>query len=140
MNSQKKSDNKTGDFTEMIKYWLQSSDYDFDTMLDLYRTNRYYWALFIGHLSLEKMLKAYYVKQKNENPPFIHNLIRLAELTDMKVNDDQKKMLATITTFNISTRYDDHKMSFYKKCTKNFTDTWIENIKTLRQWIKKQLK
>jgi HEPN domain-containing protein len=136
VNSHKKRDLKSGDFAEMIRYWLQSSDYDYDTMVDLYKVNRYHWALFMGHLSLEKLLKAYYIHQKHENPPLIHNLLRLAELTDLKVNDDQKKMLAAITTFNLSTRYDDYNMSFYKKCTKEFTEAWIENIKTLRLWIK----
>lgn len=88
MNTLTKSDYKPDDFIEIINYWLQSSDYDFDTMMDLYKVNRYHWALFMGHLSLEKLMKAYYVKLKYENPPLIHNLLRLAELIDLKINAD----------------------------------------------------
>jgi len=28
---------------------------------------------------------------------------------------------------------------FYKKCTPDFTAIWIDNIKTLREWIKMTL-
>jgi HEPN domain-containing protein len=123
------------DFTEIIKFWIQSSDYDFDTMMDLYKVKRFHWALFMGHLSLEKLLKAYYVLKNQENPPLIHNLLRLTEMTDLILDEEKKKILAVITTFNISTRYDDYKMSFYRKCTKEFTELWIENIRTIRLWI-----
>jgi hypothetical protein len=34
---------------------------------------------------------------------------------------------------------DDYKQAFYYKCTKEFTSQWIENIKTLRLWIKEKL-
>jgi len=52
---------------------------------------------------------------------------------------DYKAMLDTISGFNINTRYNDYKQSFYKKCTIEFTEKWIQNIRALRVWIKKQL-
>lgn len=94
-------------------------------------------ALFIGHLMIEKLLKALYVKINNDYPPFIHNLLRLAEKCDLKLTEDQKLFLVTVTAFNINARYDDYKMSFQQKCTPEYTVTWIENLKTNRQWIKK---
>jgi len=48
-------------------------------------------------------------------------------------------MRDVITTFNINARYEDYKLEFYRRCTKEFTETWINNIKELRQWIKSQL-
>ena len=94
-------------------------------------------ALFIGHLMIEKLLKALYVNINNNYPPFIHNLLRLAEKCDLKLTEDQKLFLVTVTAFNINARYDDYKMSFQQKCTPEYTVTWIENLKTNRQWIKK---
>ena len=41
--------------------------------------------------------------------------------------------------FNINARYDDYKQEFYKKCTPEFTEQWIDNIGVLRLWIKEQL-
>lgn len=53
------------------------------------------------------------------------------------MTDEQKTFLATVTALNINARYDDYKLSFQKKCTPEFTATWIENLKRNRQWIKK---
>lgn len=59
---------------------------------------------------IEKLLKAYYVKVKSDYPPFIHNLLRLAEKADLELNEEQKEQLATITAFNIN----DRNRAFYK--------------------------
>jgi HEPN domain-containing protein len=63
---------------EQIKYWADSSDRDYKTMHHLYEKKDYNWALFLGHLVIEKLLKAYFVKNVNNKPPFIINLLRLA--------------------------------------------------------------
>ncbi|MQY78841.1 MAG: HEPN domain-containing protein [Bacteroidetes bacterium] len=136
----KENNTSSNNSYKLIGYWISTSDYDYETMIDLYRSKRYHWALFMGHLSIEKLLKAYYVKVKRENPPFIHNLLRLAEKADLELDNEQKNILATLTTFNINTRYDDYKLSFYKTCTREFTKKWIEHIKDYRQWIKELLK
>jgi HEPN domain-containing protein len=127
------------DKDKLIKYWIDSSDDDFSTMLTLYETKRYNWALFLGHLIIEKLFKAYYVKINGDYPPYIHNLLRLAENSKLELLDEQKYILATITAFNINARYDDYKMSFQKKCTEEFATEWIEKIKSSRQWIKEIL-
>ncbi len=130
-------DQKNFDKNKLIKYWSDSSDDDFDTMIAMFENKKFNWALFVGHLMIEKLLKALYVKTNNDYPPFIHNLLRLAEKCDLELTDDHKLFLVTVTAFNINTRYDDYKMSFQQKCTSEFTTTWIENLKINRQWIKK---
>ncbi|OFX32318.1 MAG: DNA-binding protein [Bacteroidetes bacterium GWA2_32_17] len=124
------------DSEKLIKYWTESSDDDFDTMLAMFETKRYNWSLFVGHLMIEKLLKAYYVKIKQDFPPFIHNLLRLAEIAEIKLTEEQKIFFVTITAFNINTRYDDYKMSFQKRCTLEYTTKWINELKTKRIWIK----
>lgn len=125
---------------KLIKYWIDSSDDDFETMIAMYETKHYNWALFVGHLMIEKLLKAYYFQEKEDFPPFIHNLLRLAEKSNLELTDERKVNLVTVTAFNINTRYDDYKMSFQKKCTPEFTTQWIENLKEMRQWIKGLIK
>lgn len=125
---------------KLIQYWLASSDDDFETMEAMYRARRYNWTLFVGHLMIEKLLKAYYVKVKKDFPPFIHNLMRLAEKAEIELNEENKLFFITVTAFNINARYDDYKMSFQKKCTPEYTAQWIEEIKVKRLWIKKLIK
>ncbi len=106
---------------KLIEYWLESSDYDFETMLALYDSKRYSWSLFIGHLVIEKLLKAYFVKINLDYPPLIHNLLRLAEKSGIDLTKSHQEKLVTITAFNINARYDDYKMSFNRRCTPSFT-------------------
>jgi len=122
----------------IIKYWIEMSDADFDTMNQLYIIKKYNWALFIGHLVIEKLLKAYFVKTYDQHSPFIHDLLKLALKSDLILSEEQKLVLDTVTTFNINARYDDYKLAFYKKCTKAYTRKWINEITEFRQWIKEK--
>ena len=108
-------------------------------MNDLYQTKNYSWALFMGHLVIEKLLKALYVKQKEEYPPMVHDLRRICEKADVKPDFQRQILLDSITRFNINARYDDYKQSFNKLCTDSFTAEWIDKIKDCRLWIKKML-
>ncbi len=105
-------------------------------MHHLYEKGDFTWALFIGHLVIEKLLKAYYVQTVGANPPFVHNLLRLADQTNLNLDESQKDFLATVTTFNIRARYDDYKLEFYRTCTPQFTVQWIDQIEDFRLWIK----
>jgi len=107
-------------------------------MTDMYQTKHYNWTLFLGHLVIEKLLKACFIKTKHQFPPLIHNLLRLAEKSDIELDIDNTEFFATVTTFNINARYDDYKQSFYQLCTMEFTDIWFEKIKNYRKWIKEK--
>ena len=122
---------------KLIDYWLKSSDDDFDTMIAMFQSKRNNWALFVGHLLIEKLLKAYFVKTNNNYPPQIHNLLRLAEKCEVNLTEEQTIFFVTVTAFNINARYDDYKMSFQQMCTPEFTTIWIDKIIINRQWIKK---
>ena len=123
----------------IIEAWINSADKDFETMLDMYKSNHYDWALFIGHLTIEKLLKALYIKKMDEHPPFIHDLRRLAEKMNLTLTEEQQRYFDSISLFNIKARYDDYKQSFYKLCTVEFTNDWITKIKECRSWIKQML-
>jgi HEPN domain-containing protein len=123
----------------VINHWISTSEEDFETMTQLYQNKNYSWSLFLGHISTEKLLKAYYVKKHSSHAPFTHNLYRIAELSNLEISDEQADLLDKITTFNINARYDDYKREFYSLCTKEFTEEWIENIKKIQQWIKTML-
>jgi len=127
------------DKESIINYWMESAENDFKTMNDLYVTKNNSWSLFMGHLVVEKLLKALFVKQKHEYPPLIHDLRRICEKADVVIDEDRKFLLDTITRFNINARYDDYKQSFYKLCNDGFTTEWIDKIKDCRKWIKSML-
>lgn len=123
------------DKKRLVNYWNESSDTDYSAMNVLFNNGHYQWALFIGHLVIEKLLKAYYIKQKSIDFPRIHNLLRLAEEAGLPLSDEQKDFLLEVTTFNIKARYPDYKLRFYKKATKEFTEIYLLRIKEFREWL-----
>jgi HEPN domain-containing protein len=127
------------DIESIVKHWVDTSEDDYLTMLTLYNSNSYSWALFLGHISIEKLLKAYYVRKYNNHAPFIHNLYRLAELNEIELTDEYADWLDKITSFNLNARYDDYKREFYSLCTADFAAEWIRKIEIIRKWIKKML-
>ena len=127
------------DKERIINHWIESSDKDFKAMIDLYQTQNNNWALFMGHLVIEKLLKTVYVKSKGEFPPMIHDLRRICEKADIELDLTHQILLDSISRFNINARYDDYKQSFYQLYTDSFTTEWIEKIKDCRLWIKAKL-
>lgn len=125
---------------EIINYWLNSASADLKAMNSLFKSGHYIWALFLGHLVIEKLLKAVYVKNIGTNVPYIHNLVRIAEEAKMGLTEKQKDFLAEVTTFNIKSRYPDYKGRFYKKATRKFTAHYLKEIKEFRQWLLKKTK
>jgi HEPN domain-containing protein len=124
---------------EVIDYWIESSDRDFLTSKSLMELKHYPWALFIAHLVIEKLLKAYYIKVIDANVPFTHDLNRIAEKSNLKLSEEMEDLLDVISTFNIRARYEDYKQEFYKTCTKEFSEKYFNQIEELREWIKKKL-
>lgn len=127
-------------YLDLMKFWLESSDNDYETMNVLYQNRKNTWCLFIGHLVIEKLLKGLYAKSNFENPipPKTHNLILLAKKSNLNIPKEIRKKIQVINTFNISARYDDYKKSFDKKCTDEYTKLQIQSIKEVREWLKKQ--
>ena len=54
---------------DYVTYWISSSEEDRKAMKSLFANSHYVWALFLGHLMLEKLLKAYYTQQLGLNLP-----------------------------------------------------------------------
>lgn len=108
-------------------------------MKNLYGSKDFHWALFLGHLVIERFLKARIVDITANHPFFSHDLRKLAKIADLELTDMQREQMDTITTFNLNARYDDYKQLFYQKCTLNYTKYWINNIEKLSQWISQKL-
>jgi len=85
--------------------------------------------LFLGHISVEKLLKACYVRKFGKHAPLIHNLYRLAELNEIVLTEEQSDVLDKITTFNINARYEDYKKEFSSSCTTEFTKIGLRRLR-----------
>jgi len=124
---------------EVVAHWVESSDSDSAVMESLFSNDHYSWSLFVGHLVVEKMLKAHYAANKDANVPRTHNLTRIAAMSELPLSEAQEDFLDEVTTFNIDARYTDEKDRFHKKATKEFTGKYIKEIKEFCEWLKESI-
>jgi HEPN domain-containing protein len=99
---------------EQINYWITTAEYDLPVAEHLFESGYYVWCLFIGHLVLEKILKAHYVKDTGDTPPKIHDLVKLAERTKLNLKRDQIEFLVKANNYNLESRYPDFKLAAFK--------------------------
>ncbi len=92
---------------KVIDNWLALATYDFDTAKHMLKTKRYLYVAFTCQQCIEKTLKAIYVSEKNETPPYIHNLTKLADLLSLKLSEEQYQFLGVLNAYYIGTRYAD---------------------------------
>ena len=126
---------------EHIEFWVESAENDLDSAFDVFTVGRYHWALFIGHLALEKVLKALYIQEtQNVVPPKIHNLRKLVELSNLSLDQERLMFLDKVFLFHIEARYNVQKDELYKIATKEFTFENLSQIKEMFLWLKLMIK
>jgi HEPN domain-containing protein len=118
---------------EIIKYWLAGAAHDEETMHALYQSRRYSDALFFAHMVLEKIIKALVVRHTREHAPYMHDLVRLSELSGVPMSEADLDLLDIVNSFNIRARYPDYKLRFYKRCTREYTTGYLKEIRALYQ-------
>jgi HEPN domain-containing protein len=128
------------DVEKHIEFWLESAEHDLDAAESLFSTEKFDWCLFLGHLVLEKTLKAVYVRDNNNRmPPRVHSLVRLAEKTALPLAEEMKLFLDEVTDFNLEVRYPEYRNEFREKCTRAFCEEKFTKIKEHYEWLKSQL-
>lgn len=127
------------DVKKTVSYWLESAEYDLDVADAMFRTEKYPYTLFMGHLALEKLLKALVVKNTKGHAPYTHSLPLLASKLTIKIPEEIEKNLARFMEFYFEARYPEEQRKFYKKCTKDFTQQNLNEIKEVFRWLKERL-
>ena len=124
---------------KIVDFWIESSQKDFKVATGLFKLKHYPQSLFFCHLSLEKLLKGLIVKHTKQNPPFSHDLEKLAILTSFEIKKREVDILNEISSFNIAGRYGDEKFEFYKKFNKkDISQKYLNLTKELTIWLKKE--
>ena len=124
------------DIQKQIDYWTKGSNEDLAAAQTLLEKNHLRQALFHAHLALEKMIKAHVVRQTQNTPAKIHNLIRLAELTNISLDSDKEDLLRRFGLYQLEGRYpgvDPVPMD-----RRTATDR-MASAKEMCQWLNQQL-
>ena len=119
--------------------WLKQADYDMETADLMFNGGRYFYAVFMCHLSVEKALKGLYHKTLGEVPPKTHNLIYLLDRIGDAPEEELQKFITRLNTASVTTRYPDDLAKIQADFTAEVTKGMIAQSKDVLQWIKKQL-
>jgi HEPN domain-containing protein len=95
------------DIGKQIAFWRESAVEDLQVAEDLIKRQRTRHGLFFLHLAVEKLLKALVCRQTQDLAPRMHDLIRLAELAGISLDETQVDTLSEINAFNLEGRYPD---------------------------------
>jgi HEPN domain-containing protein len=100
---------------------------------------RYFYAVFMCHLSLEKGLKGLYRKKMSQDPPRVHNLIYLLNKIGSKPPEPIGRFIVKLNEASVATRYPEE----IRKLQKDFTQVIVKDIlsegRKALEWIKMQL-
>ncbi len=125
---------------EFIAHWKETSEDDLLSANALYDAGRYTYCSFTCHLSIEKILKAHWVKCKEDNfPPRTHNLIQLLSHIQVEVEENDVDFMQEMNDWNIEGRYPDYQRFFYQLCTQSYVEKKLQKTKNLHQCLILQL-
>ena len=125
---------------EHIDYWIGSSDKDLETMNFLNEGKNYVHALFFGHLYIEKICKALWVKNNEGNyPPKIHNLLTILKQANIVLDDNQQLFLLKLNQYQIEGRYPEDIEKLYRATDGKQADEYIDQIKSIATCLQEKL-
>lgn len=126
---------------DKVKYWTELSDYDLDTADAMFRTGRWLYVGYMCHQVIEKIFKAFWCIRKEEQPPYSHNLINLAQSCGLgqMLDEDQKEFISQIMPLNIEARYPSYKQAIGKLLSEEKCQDILDKTKELQQWVKRML-
>ena len=124
------------DISKQITYWSKGAEDDWQVAVQLIESGKTRHGLFFAHLALEKMLKAHVCKHTNEIAPRSHNLIRLAELSGLTIEESRLDVLAEMNEFNLEGRY---PVDFISSPTIPDARKDLRQAKEVFEWLSHQL-
>ena len=125
--------------TKSPQEWLKQADYDIKTAEIKFDNKRYFYAVFMCHLSIEKVLKGIYLDRLKEIPPKTHNLVYLVEKIKLLLPENLYDSVFALNRVSVPTRYPDDIQRMLKDYNEERTKKVIESGKEVLQWLKKQL-
>ena len=115
--------------------WLNQAQYDLETAETLFRSGRMVYVLFFCHLTIEKGLKALWIKKFNSFPPKTHSLIYLIDKMELKPGSESQSFLSDLNALSVPTRYPESLAALSKDLNQEKVTTILLQTKLTLKWI-----
>ena len=120
---------------KQVSYWAETAQHDWITAQSLWKARRYDACLFFCHLVCEKILKALVVLKTQQDAPRVHDLLQLAELAAVVLDEEKRDVFAQMNHFNIAARYPADQIEFYKLATGRYSRRYYNFTKEFLAWV-----
>jgi len=127
------------DKKEHIDWWKNEALRNWETAIYLMKGKQNVFALFAFHLTIEKLLKAIWVKDNIDNTPPRHDLTLIYNQTDLNLNSELYDYLPVINTWNIESRYPDYKLKIYERANDEYMKEYFEKVSKLKECLLEKL-
>lgn len=118
--------------------WLKQAEYDINTAEFMYDGGRFFYAVFMCHLAVEKVLKGLFQQKLQETPPKTHNLVYLLSKIGIRPDENIGKFITKLNEASIATRYPDDIDVLQRNYTQAVTKQILSQTKEALEWIKRQ--
>jgi HEPN domain-containing protein len=118
--------------------WLKQADYDIDTAEFMFAGGKFFYAVFMCHLSVEKAIKGLYQQRLNETPPKTHNLVYLLKKINIRPAETTGKFIVKLNEASVVTRYPEDIDTLQGQYTKDIVKNILVESKEVLEWIKEQ--
>lgn len=121
-----------------INNWLALAEYDLVTARVVLKEERYVYVAFACQQTIEKMLKALYVKEKGSTPPYTHNLIRLSEELTLsgQIGPEENRLLERLNSFYYHSRYAEEFSEITKKLDNETASDLLSKTESFVAWLR----
>ena len=93
--------------SDIIAHWRKGARDSLEVAELAHDAGKFSLALFHCHLAAEKALKAAFIEKNDDEPPYTHDLTKLALLIRQDWSGEHKNLLGELTDYAIAARYDD---------------------------------
>ncbi len=119
--------------------WLRQSRYDIETAEYLFDGERYFYTVFLCHLSVEKALKGVYQRALRRMAPKTHNFTYLIKKSELHVPGELFHFLVKLNGASIVTRYPESLTRLQHHYTKPAVQDILHKTKEAISWIETAL-
>ena len=123
-----------------VERWAEQARYDLDTARAMLDSGRYLYVVFCCQQAVEKALKAIIVKQTHDFPPRLHNLLRLAEIASVALDQDREAFFGELSGYYVQTRYPEEIESLGGSLNRVAAGETLRKTEEATQWLLSMLK
>jgi HEPN domain-containing protein len=119
--------------------WVEDAAYDLQSAEAMFRSGRYFFVVFMCHLTVEKLLKAVIVENEGIEPPRIHSLVALEARAGVTVPSEHRALIDELDDKSVLTRYPDGRRRIASQLNAQTSKDVYQRTEAFSQWLKQQM-